>query len=357
MAGLESIDGNPFGGFMSNDRANFHFQAIRQQIAKLQQENVQEGIKIEGVIEDLQVMYEAMQANLEVAILIEQQLLQQNRHYYDLFQAAPIAYLVTDAHGVILEANSAIAQLLNLPANYLVGKPLSLYILESDRLDFRAKLHQLSDCYENQVWQINLSPQKDAPFAAQLHIVVSHTPEGLIESLKMGVFKLSPTNPSLSAAPALSMSDDSLVEQTLINPIAEGKLSISPLPAALEGLRVLVVDDEAGICQFITALLESHNIGVKTVTSIAAALEEVEQFKPDVLLSDIRLPGGDGYDLIRQIRAAEALQGGHIPAAAITAYIDEDREKVLEAGYEAYWYKLSQPTELLEVLVQLAASV
>lgn len=55
---------------MSNERANFHFQAIRQQLAKLQQENDKDGITIEGVIEDLQVMYEAMQANLEVATLI-----------------------------------------------------------------------------------------------------------------------------------------------------------------------------------------------------------------------------------------------------------------------------------------------
>ncbi|MGL5192152.1 MAG: response regulator [Chroococcales cyanobacterium] len=340
---------------MSNDRANFHFQAIRHQIARLQQEDVKAWTEIEVVLEDLQVMYEAMQANLDVATMIEQQLLQQNQHYYDLFEAAPIAYLVTDAHGVILEANSAIAQLLNLPANYLVAKPLSLYIAEGDRLNFRTKLHQLSDCYENPVWQLHLSPRKNAAFAAQLQVSVSHTREGLIESLKIGVVNLSPTHPTVSTAAALPMSDDSVAEATLINPIAEGNLSMPSLPAALDGLRVLVVDDEAGICQFITALLESHGIGVKTVTSIAAALEEVEQFKPDVLLSDIRLPGGDGYDLIRQIRAGEALQGGHIPAAAITAYLDEDREKAFDAGYEAYWYKLSQPTELLEVVGQLAS--
>lgn len=115
-----------------------------------------------------------------------------------------------------------------------------------------------------------------------------------------------------------------------------------------------MVDDEAGVCQFITALLESHGLGVKTVTSSAAALEEIEGFQPDILLSDIRMAGGDGYDLIRQIRALEARQGRHIPAAAMTAYLDEDREKALNAGYEAYWYKLSQPTELVEVVAQLA---
>lgn len=132
---------------------------------------------------------------------------------------------------------------------------------------------------------------------------------------------------------------------------------MSPLPYALDGLRVLVVDDEAGICTFITALLESHGIGVKAVTSSAAALKEIEQFQPDVLLSDIRMAGGDGYDLIRQIRALETRQGRHIPAAALTAYLDEDREKAFNAGYEAYWYKLSQPTELVEVVVQLAGRV
>jgi CheY-like chemotaxis protein len=147
--------------------------------------------------------------------------------------------------------------------------------------------------------------------------------------------------------------DRALVAQQLSDSTLAEETTVPSLPHALDGLRVLVVDDEAGVGTLITALLESHGIEVKAVTSSAAALKEIEQFQPDILLSDIRLPGSDGYDLIRQIRALEARQGRHIPAAAITAYLDEDREKALSAGFEAYWYKLSQPTELVEVVIQM----
>lgn len=147
--------------------------------------------------------------------------------------------------------------------------------------------------------------------------------------------------------------DRTPVAQQLSDSTSAEEITVPSLPYALDGLRVLVVDDEAGIGTFITALLELHGTEVKAVTSAAVALREIEQFQPDILLSDIRLPGSDGYDLIQQIRALEARQGRHIPAAAMTAYLDEDREKAFSAGFEAYWYKLSQPTKLIEVVVQL----
>jgi CheY-like chemotaxis protein len=143
-------------------------------------------------------------------------------------------------------------------------------------------------------------------------------------------------------------------QQTLREIRAEGKIPMSQLPQSLDGLRVLVVDDEADIREFISALLEAQGIGVRAVASAAAALDELERFRPDVLLSDIRMPGGDGYRLIQQIRALEAQQGGHLPAAAMTAYQDEDHEKSLEAGFERHLYKLAQPSEWVETIAQLA---
>jgi CheY-like chemotaxis protein len=73
-----------------------------------------------------------------------------------------------------------------------------------------------------------------------------------------------------------------------------------------------------------------------------------------VLVSDIRMPGEDGYRLIERIRALEAKRGGHLPAAAITAYLDEDREKALSAGFEGHLHKLAQPIELVQMVAQLA---
>uniref|UniRef100_A0ACD5GSU0 Response regulator n=1 Tax=Desertifilum tharense IPPAS B-1220 TaxID=1781255 RepID=A0ACD5GSU0_9CYAN len=117
---------------------------------------------------------------------------------------------------------------------------------------------------------------------------------------------------------------------------------------------MLVVDDEADARDFISAVLELHGIAVKAVASAADALEAIEKFSPDVLVSDIRMPGEDGYTLIRKIRALEALKGGHLRAGAITAYCDENREKALSAGFEAHLNKLAEPSQLIEMVSQLA---
>ncbi|MEP0889819.1 MULTISPECIES: hypothetical protein [unclassified Leptolyngbya] len=69
------------------------------------------------------------------------------------------------------------------------------------------------------------------------------------------------------------------------------------------------------------------------------------------------MPGGDGYTLIRQVRAMELKQGRPIPAAAITAYLGEDREKALAAGFEAHLHKLAQPDEWVEIVAQLATAM
>lgn len=125
-------------------------------------------------------------------------------------------------------------------------------------------------------------------------------------------------------------------------------------PESLNGLRVLVVDDEADIREFITVVLESHGMSVKAVANARSALEALELFQPDVLVCDLRMPGGSGYDLIRQIRELEAKQGGHLPATAITAYQDEDWEESQKAGFEAHLHKFAQPSEWVEIVARLA---
>jgi CheY-like chemotaxis protein len=123
---------------------------------------------------------------------------------------------------------------------------------------------------------------------------------------------------------------------------------------SLEGLRVLVVDDEPDIREFVTAIFESYGVVLKTVASAAEAIESLEQFRPEVLLIDIRMPNGNGYDLIRQIRALEAERGWHLPADAITAYLEEDQFLSLKAGYQAHLHKLAPPQEWVAMVAQLA---
>src|SRR5262249_10204366 len=98
----------------------------------------------------------------------------------------------------------------------------------------------------------------------------------------------------------------------------------------LNGLRVLVVDDEADARELMRMVLRSAGAEVMAAANAEEAVEQVEQWHPDLLVSDIGLPGDDGYALIHKLRAREAERGGSIPAVAVTAYARaEDRTRAL----------------------------
>src|SRR5215204_162565 len=122
----------------------------------------------------------------------------------------------------------------------------------------------------------------------------------------------------------------------------------------LDGLRVLVVDDEADTRELLKQGLEYCGATVKVVGSAAEAVDALVTFVPDILISDIGMPGVDGYDLVRQVRGLPANKGRRIPAIALTAYTRvEDRLHALRAGYDMH---VPKPVELAE-LVAVAASV
>jgi signal transduction histidine kinase/CheY-like chemotaxis protein len=123
----------------------------------------------------------------------------------------------------------------------------------------------------------------------------------------------------------------------------------------LAGLRVLVVDDEMDTRQLISHSVTRRGAEVKTCGSAREALELLEQWRPDVLLSDIGMPGEDGYSLISKVRALPPERGGHTPAAAFTAYArEEDRERALAAGYQMHIAKPISSDDLVATLGQLA---
>ncbi|MBD2247304.1 PAS domain S-box protein [Nostoc sp. FACHB-888] len=129
----------------------------------------------------------------------------------------------------------------------------------------------------------------------------------------------------------------------------------SPLsPNLLTNLRVLVVDDEADVRQWITAVLEESGAKVSTFSSTRQALEALEELHPDVLISDIGMPGEDGYALMRKIREIEAEQGGRIPAVALTGYARvEDYKEALAAGFQLHIAKPVRAAELIAVVASL----
>jgi signal transduction histidine kinase/CheY-like chemotaxis protein len=125
--------------------------------------------------------------------------------------------------------------------------------------------------------------------------------------------------------------------------------------SALERLRILVVDDDEDSLEVLRQILESAGAHVLTAGSARAALEQFDGHPPDVLLSDIGMPGEDGYALIRRVRALPAEKGGAIPAAALTAYTQaEDRSAALAAGFHVWLSKPIEPSDLTAAVARLA---
>ena len=125
----------------------------------------------------------------------------------------------------------------------------------------------------------------------------------------------------------------------------------------LAGLRVLVVDDELDSREFLVFALEEYGAMAMAVSSAEQALQALDTFKPDVLLSDIGMPETDGYTLVRKIRQMNQEQGGKIPAIALTAYArEEDKNRAISAGFECHIAKPVEPTELVTVILELIES-
>ena len=135
---------------------------------------------------------------------------------------------------------------------------------------------------------------------------------------------------------------------------ANEPISFEGLPS-LQGLKVLVVDDEADTRELIREVLKDCGSEVITSCSAAEAIEALELHKPDILISDLGMPDEDGYSLISKIRALPSERGGNIPAAALTAYARaEDRMRVLRSGFQFHLPKPVDSAELVTVVASLA---
>ncbi len=127
-----------------------------------------------------------------------------------------------------------------------------------------------------------------------------------------------------------------------------------PLPSLL-GTKVLVVDDDADARELLRSILAHSGASVRTAGSAEEAMQQFDARQPDVLVSDIGMPGKDGYDLIRQIRSLDDKSGGHVPALALTAFArSDDRRRAIGAGFHMHLAKPVEPAELVTIVSSLA---
>ena len=126
----------------------------------------------------------------------------------------------------------------------------------------------------------------------------------------------------------------------------------------LEGVSVLVVDDERDARELLQSAFEQHGAIVTTAASAAEGLAAIASERPTVIVSDIGMPGEDGYAFIRKVRALSPENGGRTPALALTAYARaEDRVRALREGFQTHAAKPVEPVELLTLVASLARRV
>ncbi|HEY2388077.1 MAG TPA: ATP-binding protein [Candidatus Binatia bacterium] len=154
----------------------------------------------------------------------------------------------------------------------------------------------------------------------------------------------------------LMVTTEHLTDGERRHPVAAEEMPAGGL-ASLAGLAVLVVDDEPDSNDLVQTLLASRGAEVRVAASTRQALDILNRWRPDVLVSDIGMPDEDGYALIRQVRSRPPERGGAVGAVALTAYARvEDRVRILNAGFQMHVAKPVDPTELIAVVASVGHS-
>lgn len=135
------------------------------------------------------------------------------------------------------------------------------------------------------------------------------------------------------------------------------QLQAAPEMPKLQGIRILIVDDDDDAGNLVALVLNQLGAEARGVTSVAAAVKELRLFEADIVVSDIAMPGEDGYALMRKLREIEPQLGRQIPTMALTAYgRPQDRTRILASGFQKYIQKPVEPVELARAIAELARS-
>ncbi len=187
------------------------------------------------------------------------------------------------------------------------------------------------------------------------HLVEMHGGTVEVESLGEGHGSTFTVKLPLVVVRSLNVRRASDVER--VHPTASRGLPFN-CPPELDGLRLLVVDDEEDTRTLLKMVLEKCGASVTTAASAHEAFALLRESRPDVLISDLGMPEEDGYALIKKVRALAEEDGGQTPSAALTAYARiEDRMKVLRSGFQIHIPKPVEPAELVAVVANLAGRI
>ncbi|MDQ6623930.1 MAG: ATP-binding protein [Verrucomicrobiota bacterium] len=126
---------------------------------------------------------------------------------------------------------------------------------------------------------------------------------------------------------------------------------------SLRGVHVMVIDDEASVRDLVALTLAKCGASVTVAASVQDALSLMPNLHPDVIVSDIAMPGVDGYEFIQRLRSSEVARGANIPVIALTAYaIVQDRNRSLELGFDQHLTKPVDPGELVRAIAKSQAA-
>ena len=152
--------------------------------------------------------------------------------------------------------------------------------------------------------------------------------------------------------PQAQLSEEPL--KPVINASIRSELAGNKAQGNLQGLKILVVDDEIGTLEMLKVFLETSGAFVTAANSVSEALNNLKTNIPDLIISDIGMPGRDGYEFIESVRQMPPENGGNVPAVALTAYaLKEDMQKALRSGFQRH---LTKPVEI-DSLVSIIAGL
>ena len=182
------------------------------------------------------------------------------------------------------------------------------------------------------------------------HLVELHG--GSIKAESAGATQGSTFTITLPLAPQSTTRRNKVTGSLRAKEVSRGHFTSLP---SLDGVKVLLVDDDPDTLQVIRIMLDESQAVVQTAASVKEALEMLEWYKPHVLVSDLAMPGEDGFSLIRKVRALGTSGGYQIPAIALTSYVRvEDRTRALTEGFNMFVPKPVEPEELITAITNLA---